>query len=320
VRRLVPALLVVSSLALVLAAGAFAGNGGFGPQPPASPNASRINDVYWFIFAFAAFVFVVVETTLVWFVIRYRRRGRPREAEGPQVHGSTKLELIWTVGPVLILAVIAAFVFYKLPGIKDIPTARAGDSLTVKVRAHQFYWEFDYPDGQLSIDRMVVPAGKVVRLDVTSPDVAHSWWIPKLGGKIDAIPGKTNTTWFQSSRLGTYPGQCAEFCGLYHAAMKADVVVVSDADFEEFLAAHGPSSAAVGKETFTGVCAKCHGNLGQGAYGPKIAGNATLADRKDLEDIVRNGKGRMPAVGKDWSDAQIDALFHDVKGRFKSGG
>ena len=319
-RRLVPALLVVSSLALVLAAGAFAGNGGFGPEPAVSPNASRINDAYWFIFGFAALVFVAVEATLVWFVIRYRRRGRPREAEGAQVHGAAKLELMWTVGPVLILAVIAAFVFYKLPGIKDIPTARAGESLTVKVHAHQFYWQFEYPDGQTSIDRMVVPAGKVVRLEVTSPDVAHSWWIPRLGGKIDAIPGRTNTTWFQSSRLGTYHGQCAEFCGLYHAAMKADVVVVSAGDFEEFLAGHRAGSSNVGKETFTGVCAKCHGNLGQGGYGPKIAGNATVSDRKALEEIVRNGKGRMPPVGKDWSDAQIDALFRDLKGRFKSGG
>jgi cytochrome c oxidase subunit 2 len=320
VRRLVLALPAVLLLAVVLAAGALAGNGGFAPQPPVSPNASRITDAYWFVFAFAAAVFVVVEGALVWFVIRYRQRGRARDVDGPQFHGSTRLEMMWTAVPVLILAAIAAFVFYKLPGIKDIPAARAGESLTVKVHAHQFYWEFEYPDGQLSVDRMVVPAGKVVRLEVTSPDVAHSWWIPSLGGKIDAIPGKTNTTWFQSSRLGTYHGQCAEFCGLFHASMKADVVVVSQETFEAFLSLHNPGGTAVGKETFTGVCAKCHGNLGQGAYGPKIAGNATVADRKALEDIVRQGKGRMPAVGKDWTDAQIDALFRDLKGRFKSGG
>jgi cytochrome c oxidase subunit 2 len=320
VRRLVSALLVVFSFALVSAAGATAGNGGFGPQPPVSPNGSRINDAYWFIFAFAAAVFVIVEATLVWFVIRYRRRGRPRDAEGPQVHGSTRLELTWTVGPVLILAAIAAFVFYKLPGIKDVPTARAGESLTVQVRAHQFYWEFEYPDGQLSVDTMVVPAGRVVRLDVTTPDVAHSWWIPRLGGKIDAIPGRTNTTWFRTTRLGTYHGQCAEFCGLFHAAMRADVVVVSPQTFDGFLASHAPGSAAVGKETFTGACAKCHGSLGQGGYGPKIAGSALLSQPQALEDLVRQGKNRMPAVGKDWSDAQLSALIRDLKGRFSSGG
>ncbi len=319
-RRLISALLVVSSLALFSASGALSGNGGFGPEPPVTPNGSRISDAYWFIFGFTAAVFVIVETTLVWFVIRYRRRGRPREVEGPQMHGSTKLETMWTVGPVLILAAIAAFVFYKLPGIKDIPAARAGEALTVKVHAHQFYWEFEYPDGQLAVDRMVVPAGRVVRLDVTTPDVAHSWWIPRLGGKIDAIPGRTNTTWFKTSRLGTYHGQCAEFCGLFHAAMLADVVVVTPQAYSDFLAAHAPSSAAVGRETFTGVCAKCHGSLGQGAYGPKIAGSAVLSDAKALRDLVREGKGLMPAVGKDWSDAQLDALVRDLKGRFSSGG
>ncbi|HZT45873.1 MAG TPA: cytochrome c oxidase subunit II [Gaiellaceae bacterium] len=319
-RRLVSALLVASLLALVLGASAFAGNGGFGPEAPVSPNASRINDAYWLIFGFTAFVFVVVESALVWFVIRYRRRGRPRDAEGMQIHGSTRLEVAWTVVPVLILAAIGAFVFYKLPGIKDVPSARAGEQLTVQVQAHQFYWEFRYPNGQLSVDTMVVPAGRVVRLEVTTPDVAHSWWIPRLGGKIDAIPGRVNTTWFQTDRLGTYPGQCAEFCGLYHAAMRANVVVVAPEQFSGFLSSHGAGSAAVGKETFTGACAKCHGSLGQGAYGPKIAGNATLADRQALEQLLREGKGRMPAVGKDWPDAQIDALFRDLKGRFSSGG
>ena len=121
VRRLFLGLPAALSAALVLAAAAAAGNGGFAPAPPASPNASRINDAYWLIFGFTAGVFVLVEGALVWFVIRYRRRGRPRDAEGPQIHGSTRLELIWTAGPVLLLAAIAAFVFYKLPGIKDVP-------------------------------------------------------------------------------------------------------------------------------------------------------------------------------------------------------
>ena len=211
-RRLSLALLAVLSVALVLAAAAAAGNGGFAPAPPASPNASRINDAYWLIFAFAAAVFVLVEGALVWFVIRYRRRGRPREAEGPQIHGSTRLELMWTAVPVLILAVIAAFVFYKLPGIKDVPAARAGESMTVKIRAQQFYWQFEYPDGQISIDRMVVPVGEVVRLEVTSPDVAHSWWIPRLGGKIDAIPGRTNS----ASRVPRFADQIRVISRVHH--------------------------------------------------------------------------------------------------------
>src|SRR5919202_3712592 len=128
VRRklLVLALLVGAALAFV--AVAYAGNGGFAPETPHSPNASRINDSYKWIALFAAIILVVVEGSLLWFVFRYRRRGRPRTAEGPQIHGATRLELIWTVIPVLILAAIASFLFYNLPGIQDVPAARAGSS------------------------------------------------------------------------------------------------------------------------------------------------------------------------------------------------
>jgi cytochrome c oxidase subunit 2 len=320
VRRLFLASLAALSVALVLAAAATAaGNGGFAPKPPASPNASGIADAYWLIFGFTAFIFVLVEGALVWFVIRYRRRGRPREAEGSQVHGSTRLEVIWTVVPVLILAVIAAFVFYKLPGIKDVPSASAGNSLTIKVRGQQFYWQFEYPDGQISVDHMVVPVGEVVRLEVTSPDVAHSWWIPQLGGKIDAIPGRTNTTWFQGDKQGVYSGQCAEFCGIQHTSMHADVAVVSRAAYEEFLAAHEPGSATVGRETFMGTCAKCHGLSGQGYIGPTIAGSALLSQPQALEDLLRNGKGQMPAVGKEWSDEQMKTTIDYRERRFGGG-
>src|SRR2546422_934702 len=125
---------------------------------------------------------------------RTRQRGTQRGLAAQTIRQAL-LTLPAALAAVLVLAVIAAFVFYKLPGIKDVPAARAGESMTVKVRAQQFYWQFEYPDGQVSIDHMVVPVGAVVRLQVTSPDVAHSWWIPRLGGKIDAIPGRTNTTW-----------------------------------------------------------------------------------------------------------------------------
>jgi heme/copper-type cytochrome/quinol oxidase subunit 2 len=126
--------LLVLAAALFLAAVAHAGNGGFAPETPHSPNASRINDSYKWISLFAALIFVVVEGALLWFVFRYRRRGRPRSMEGPQIHGATRLELIWTAIPVLILAAIAGFLFYKLPGIEDVPSAKAeGGPLVIKV-------------------------------------------------------------------------------------------------------------------------------------------------------------------------------------------
>jgi cytochrome c oxidase subunit II len=313
-------------LFLVTAGAAFA-NAGFSPVPPRSENASRITDAYWLIFGFAAFVFVLVEVALVVFVVRFRSRGRSREVEGPQIRGNTNLELAWTAGPVLILAAIAAFVFYKLPGIKNVPPASAGSGqIRVKVEAHQFYWQFDYPGGAISIDRLVVPVNGVVRLDVVSPDVAHSWWIPSLGGKIDAIPGRTNRTWFQVDRLGSYPGQCAEFCGILHAAMSARVDVVSAGDYRSFLASHGPKSAKLGGEIVSGVCAKCHGLAGQGDVGPQITGNAVIASRDSLIDLLRNGReptrtvNGMPAVGKTWSNDELAAAVAAIQKRYGTGG
>jgi cytochrome c oxidase subunit 2 len=314
-------------LSLLASATASAANGGFSPVEPRSENASRITDAYWLIFGFAAFVFVLVEVALVVFIVRFRSRGRGREIEGPQIRGNTNLELAWTAGPVLILAAIAAFVFYKLPGIKNVPPASAGArQILVRVEAHQFYWQFDYPGGAISIDRLVVPVNEVVRLDVTSPDVAHSWWVPSLGGKIDAIPGRTNHTWFQVSRPGTYRGTCAEFCGILHAQMHARVEVVSASEYQRFVSSHGPRSTALGDEIVDGVCAKCHGLEGQGDVGPQIKGNAILATRDSLVDLLRHGRAPtrtitgMPAVGAKWSEDELDAAVAAIGKRLGPGG
>ena len=224
VRRKTLVLTLALGAALALAAVAYAGNGGLNPQDPVSPDAERIQQTYNWIAIFAFAIFVVVEGALFWFIIRYRRKGRSRTAEGPQVHGATRLELIWTGIPVLILVAITAFVFYKLPGIQDIPSAKAqGGPLQIRVDGHQFYWRFTYPDGAHSINDLHVPVGRVVEVDIHSQDVVHSWWVPQLQGKFDAIPGRVNHTWFQAERTGTFLGQCGEFCGVYHAAMKARV-------------------------------------------------------------------------------------------------
>ena len=319
-----PALLAVALLALAAAGAAEAANGGFTPVTPHSPNAHRINTSYYFILGFTAFVFVLVEALLIAFVVRFRSRGRARSVEGPQIHGNTNIELAWTVAPVVILALIAGFVLYEIPGIKNVPPASAGESLRVKVEAHQFYWQFDYPEGEVSINRLVVPANAVVRLDVISPDVAHSWWVPALGGKIDAIPGRTNHTWFKTGRLGTYRGQCAEFCGLQHAMMRSSVKVVDGAAFQSFLAAHRPGSRTVGEEVIEGACSTCHGDKGQGLVGPKIAGNPLISNRTSLIDLLRRGRvptvtiDGMPAVGKTWSDAELRAVIAALKRRYGS--
>jgi cytochrome c oxidase subunit II len=314
--RHIAAIASASVVLLADASGALAGNGGFAPVPPESPNAEGISQSWWFVTVFVFAIFLLVEVLLVVFVVRYRRRNRPRDADGAQIHGANRLELAWTIAPVVILFAIAAFVFAKLPGIQDVPAATGGEeNLVVEVTGTQFTWEFRYPNGVVAIDRLRAPEGRTVELEVTAPDwdVVHSWWIPALGGKIDAIPGKVNTTWFSAKRPGVFLGQCAELCGIYHAKMLASVEVLPAAEFDAWLAEREEQQAAgtspLGEELWEGSCAKCHGMDGEGGYGPRIAGSALIQDPAAVEKLVREG-GRiaMPPVGRDWTDTEIEAL------------
>jgi cytochrome c oxidase subunit 2 len=314
-------LLVLAGLLLAAVAAplALADNGGFTPVDPASPNAEGIRDSFLFVSIFIVFIFVLVEGILLAFVIRFRRRRRERFEDGAQIHGATKLELMWTLGPVVILILIGAFVFVELPGIANIPSAEARGRLEVKVTGRQFYWQFEYPNGVVAIDRMRAPAGVPVRLEVvsTDDDVIHSWWIPQLGGKIDAIPGTVNETWFEVEEPGIYEGQCAELCGIQHAAMRTAVEVMPEPEFEAWLeerrTAQSEGTSDLGREEWEGVCSKCHGLAGEGGIGRRLAGSPLLADPRALENIVRNGRvtrrGRMPAVGAGWTSEQMDALI-----------
>src|SRR5690348_10256140 len=243
VRRARLATLVTSLTALVLVPAALAGNAGFLPGEPHSPNAHRVHDAFVFVSIFTGVIFVGVEGALILFIVKYRRGKRSRTAEGPQIHGATRLEVIWTVIPVLILAAIGSFVFYKLPGIADAPKVAANEQTTIKVEGHQFYWLFRYPNGAISIDRMVAPANTVVKEDVIGLpfDVNHSWWVPELGGKFDAIPGKTNKTWFNAP-VGDYVARCAELCGIQHALMDGVVHVVPKQQYEQFMTMRASSA------------------------------------------------------------------------------
>jgi cytochrome c oxidase subunit 2 len=318
VRRLLllaAGLALTAALAAVVSSPALADNGGFTPVSPESPNAEGITRSYWFVSIFVLGIFVLVEGLLLAFIVRYRRRKRARFEDGAPIHGATKVELAWTAFPVVILALIAAFVFIELPGISDVPEAGAGDEqLEVRVVGRQFYWQFEYPNGVIAIDTMRAPAGVPVVLKVTAPDddVIHSWWIPALGGKMDAIPGRVNETWFQAENVGLYEGQCAELCGVEHAGMLAAVEVLPREEFDAWLQERRTDQSAdgaeLGAEEWAGVCAKCHGPDGEGGIAPRIAGSVLLTDPQTVDDIVRNGRRTMPAVGSGWTSEQIQAL------------
>ncbi len=312
-RRKLPIFVLAVLVALATAGIAAATNGGLTPVQPESPNASHTLTAYWVIVGFTAVIFFLVEGLLVAFIWKYRSRGRGRDVEGPQVHGHSRLEVIWTVIPVLILCAIGTVVFLELPKIDAAPAS--ANPIQVTVEGHQFYWQFDYPNGARSINTLYVPVGQVVDLKVIATDVIHSWWIPALGGKIQAIPGQVNHTWFMAEKAGTYEGQCAELCGVYHASMLGSVVAESQSAYDGYVGKY--AAATIGEQEFVGVCATCHGNLGQGGYGPNIASNSLLVQVAGLRRILQYGEsgplGAMPPVGDTWNSAQIDALIAYVK-------
>ncbi|HEY8647267.1 MAG TPA: cytochrome c oxidase subunit II [Gaiellaceae bacterium] len=312
-RRFALATLATSTVALTTTVAAYAGNGGFLPGEAHSPNAHRVHSAFIFVSIFTGIIFVAVEAALVVFIVKYRRGKRPRTAEGPQIHGSTRLEVVWTVVPVVILAVIGSFILYKLPSITDAPKAAAADQTRVQISGRQFYWQFTYPNGAISIDKLVAPADQVVNEEITAPtwDVIHSWWVPDFGGKYDAIPGKVNKTWFKAP-AGVYAASCYELCGIQHAAMHATVQVVPRAEYDAFIAQRAQGGVALGQEEWQGVCQKCH-RLDHSYIGPALAGNPLLADRKAIEVLLRGGQGQMPSVGRDWTSRQLDSLIAYTK-------
>lgn len=320
------AALAALAVALVpLALAAPGGLGGLAPPDQATDSGNAINQLYWFVFAVCAVVFVAVEAALVLFVLRFRRRPTtPVGEEGPQMHGNTRLEIIWTVIPAVILAVIAVVVLVRTPAVQATGGDRS-DELVIRVEGHQFYWRYVYPDGQIAIDTLVLPVDRPVKLELVSYDVNHSWWVPELTGKRDTIPGQLNELRFRPTAEGTFEGVCAELCGILHAVMPTTVEVVTAAEYAERVEAlsgqdeAGDAQLALGRESWERACAKCHGLAGEGDIGPPVAQNGTLVNEEALTELLTEGldtpgvEDYMPPVGRGWPQYQVQALIAYVR-------
>jgi cytochrome c oxidase subunit 2 len=321
VRRFFISGLLVAGLVVLVGVGFLAWigpRGGLTPVAPASTGAREIQQIYVFVGAFASAIFLVVTVPLVLFAIKFRQARRDRAVEGPQIRGNARLELTWTAIPVLILVAIAIFTFVKLPEIRAPGEAAAGgDELVIQVEGRQFYWRFVYPNGAVSFDTIRLPVDRNVRLEVTTRewDVIHSFWVPALGGKIDAIPGMTTELRMHPTRTGSFEGKCAELCGIQHSAMLFTAEVLPQAEFESWLAG-ATAQEGLGEEIFESVCSKCH--FAAPEYAPNIAGSPVLSDPNQVKRLLQEGVGRMPPVGRGWTDAEVQALVDHVGGQ--SGG
>lgn len=320
------------ALALLVVAAAVSGcSQDWSTLDPQSDFGRIILDVYEDVIWWSIGIFVVVELLLVYALLRFRRRpgdtGRP-----DQVHGHTALEVAWTMAPAAILFFIA------IPTVRTIfETQQAElpqpDPLEVRVVGHQWWWEFEYPEqGIVTANELHLPRGRTARFTLTSADVIHSFWVPRLGGKRDLNPGSENILWFTPDSAGEFEGQCAEFCGTSHAYMRMKVVVDEPDAFErwvEGLRQPAPIDS-IGFTTFLASgCAACHaiaGTPAQGKLGPPLTDvgrRTTIAaglypnTPDHLAAWLRNPDSLKPAAlmpDLNLSEARIDSLIAFLHG------
>jgi cytochrome c oxidase subunit II len=275
---------------------------------PVSPPAESIRSLSVLIFAITGFIFVVVEGILIYSIIRFRRvrsANGDGETEPPQVYGSQPIEIAWTAAPALIVFVLVLVTARALWEVNvPPPQPRPGDNtLFVTVVGRQWWWEYTYDNydgralGFTTANELHVPAGeegkpRPVFLTLKSADVCHSFFVPRLAGKTDLIPGRVNSTWFRTDQTGLYIGQCAEYCGTQHANMLLRVIVDSPSDFETWLANEQKSAVEdpevrAGRSAFLGQsCVNCHrvrGTSAKGGYAPDLT---HLMSRKTLASCL----------------------------------
>ena len=299
------------------------------PEGPIARKADRLWDL---TFGIAVVIFVLVEGALLFVVIKYRQKSKNDAPK--QIHGNTRLEVIWTLIPVVLLAAVA---IPNVKGIADLYAKPKGDPLEVTVVAHQWWWEYRYgASGLVTANELHIPVDRPVYLTLESVDVIHSFWVPKLAGKQDLVPGRKNSMTLIAEKPGEYLGTCAEYCGLSHANMRLKVFAHEAADFDEWLdgqllEAESPSDslAAKGEEVFMkGDCVQCHAIKGTEAaatFAPDLthfasrttfAGSIFPNDTENLRLWLRDAPSRkpgskMPSGIKDMGldDQDIEALI-----------
>lgn len=276
--------------------------------PAASEQAGRTSTLLTFLFWSSAVFFVLITTIIIYSVWKFRAP-KGDMSDGPPIHGNTKLEIVWTAVPSVLLVVVAIYGYIVL----ERNEAVAADALKVDVYAQQFAWSYGYPGTGIQTGVLVLPQGRQVELHVRARDVIHNFWVPQFGIKGDAVPGIDHVLRINPTKLGTYPVVCSELCGVGHSVMRSKVEVVTPAAFQTWLtkskagiaqgtaqsgaavtAANAPGDVAAGKTVFEAKCRGCDAGLGTeaGGVGPQLKGlPLTLAGVKMQ---ITNGKGRVP--------------------------
>jgi len=285
------ALFVVSA---VVVAGCRGPENGQNSLKPDGPSAQKIDNLFVPVYVVSVVIGVLVLAAVLWVALRYRQRGD--QATNPkQTHGSTPLEIGWTIAPAIILLVVG---FFTVRTIFELAREPKGDVLQVTSVAKQWWWEFRYPDDEIvTANELVIPTDRKVRVNLTACDdtipnecnVIHSFWAPQLGGKQDVVPGRPQATTIEADEPGTYLGQCAEYCGISHANMRFRVIAVEPGDFDRWIEEQQerpavpldaetpegesqPAGEAQSLVTEKYQCVNCHvfDDSGRPQYGPNL--------------------------------------------------
>jgi cytochrome c oxidase subunit 2 len=263
---------------------------------PAATPAHSIFNIAMFVLSITLVIFLIVAGLLVYALIRYRSRPEDSDREPAQIYGSNQIELSWTVIPILIVVTLFLSTTRVILGTQSIP--KPDSAFNVTVIGHQFWWEYRYPTlGVVTANELHIPISDPANptptyLIMSSADVAHSFWVPRLAGKMDVIPNKVNTMWLDPPQAALYLGQCAQYCGTQHAKMLLRVYAQSPADFAAWVSQQkqpgrqdfaGDPAATEGQEVFMhNACINCHavaGTVATGRFGPDLT---HLASRETI--------------------------------------
>lgn len=303
-------------------------------MPPANSTiASEVDALFYFIFYTAIVLFVLVVSFTAFFIIKYRRRGEQELTSG--VSHNTKLEILWTVIPTILVIIVFVWGFKTYLRMNIAPK----DALEIKATGQKWFWVFDYPNGANSMNDLVVPVGKPVKLLLSSQDVIHSFFVPDFRVKMDVLPNRYTITWFEAINTGEYDIFCSEYCGKGHSEMLGKVKVLSEEEYAKWLTAaavdipEGVSLEEAGKQLYTSkACATCHSIDGTPGVAPSflgkfggqeklVDGTAVLVDENYIRESILNPQTKvvlgyqpvMPTYQGVLTDRHIDALIAYIK-------
>ena len=286
--------------------------------------APEVDALFWFVFWASTIIFAAVVIAKIYFVIRYRRRS---EDEVPEAHQESKwLETAWIVLPTILVLIVFTWGFKVFVKMNSAPP----DSFQVTVRAAQWFWEFEYENGVTSPNELYVPIGRPVQLNMSASDVLHSFFVPEFRIKMDVIPNRYTSVWFEPIATGDYQVFCTEYCGTQHSAMLATIHVVTQSEFDSWLQQQNQDLPPVelGEQVFVQYCAVCHATDGSRLVGPPM--NGLMGTTREFEDgsnavvdadylresiidpsanVVATYPNAMPATFGSMTAKQIDGLI-----------